>query len=254
MSRPKTWYEFHASKFEGDTAHLTNEQVGAYLRLLNFHFQHDYIPTDPDQLRLILRETKQKTRKIIAVLDQFFYEKDGRFFQKRMVETIAKAAEKSRVRKAAANKRWHPKASANAPANADTVTDTVTINTKNTSASGDARQAKRFAEWWAEYPNKKDKKKALAKWKARQLDRLADTLISDTKRRKTEDRGWLDGFVPLPTTYINGDRWEDAIEAPRAAVNLKSMTDGELLALAKQKGISTDGLYRNQLIDRIQTA
>jgi 5-methylcytosine-specific restriction endonuclease McrA len=77
VSRPKTWYEFHASKFEGDTAHLTLEEKGAYLTLLNFHFLHDSIPTDINRIRNILRTSKQNARKILDALDWFFTEKDG---------------------------------------------------------------------------------------------------------------------------------------------------------------------------------
>lgn len=149
MNRPKTWFEFHAAKFEADTAHLTLEEKGAYLTLLNFHFLHDSIPTDLDRLKLILRESKQKTRKIIAVLSQFFYEENGRFYQKRMVETIAKVTEKSKVRREAALKRWDAKADANADANADTVTVTVTNKEKKESKEKKPPRRTRLPADWS---------------------------------------------------------------------------------------------------------
>ena len=72
--------------------------------------------------------------------------------------------------------------------------------------------ATRFREWWDVYPKKVGKKQCLAKWKARNLDAMADRLIADVKRRAAHDRKWLAGYIPNPLTYINGDRWEDEIE------------------------------------------
>jgi hypothetical protein len=72
--------------------------------------------------------------------------------------------------------------------------------------------ANRFDEFWAEYPNKTGKKDCVKKWRVRGLDEKADIIIRDVKTRKQKDRRWLDGFVPNPLTYINGDRWEDDIQ------------------------------------------
>ena len=69
----------------------------------------------------------------------------------------------------------------------------------------------RFDEWWSLYPKKSGKKAVLAKWKSRNLNSFAETLIADVKKRNMLDRKWIDGFAPNPLTYINGDRWEDEI-------------------------------------------
>lgn len=76
------------------------------------------------------------------------------------------------------------------------------------------RQAGRFSEFWSEYPVKSGKKPCLAKWKARGLDKHADSIIADVRNRKANDKRWLDGFVPNPLTYLNQDRWEDEVQAP----------------------------------------
>ena len=80
------------------------------------------------------------------------------------------------------------------------------------STSTHRRCASRFDEFWDEYPKKIEKKKAKQKWKSRNLDCIADQIIEDIKTRKAKDRKWLDGYIPNPTTYINGDRWEDEIQ------------------------------------------
>lgn len=71
----------------------------------------------------------------------------------------------------------------------------------------------RFDEFWAAYPKKVAKKKAAGIWKRRKLDKVADRIIADVKRRTTSDGEWVRGFVPHPTTYLNGDRWEDEVES-----------------------------------------
>lgn len=78
--------------------------------------------------------------------------------------------------------------------------------------------ASRFQEWWEVYPQKRDKKKALKIWKSRGFDEKADMLIEDTKKRIRSDTKWKEGYVPYPTTYLNGDRWED--ELARAPISL----------------------------------
>jgi hypothetical protein len=72
--------------------------------------------------------------------------------------------------------------------------------------------AKRFDEFWNIYPKKKGKKPCRDKWKSKQLDKIADTLIEDVQKRKEKDSDWLRGFIPNPQTYLNQERWEDEIE------------------------------------------
>ena len=70
----------------------------------------------------------------------------------------------------------------------------------------------RFEEWWLVYPVKKGKKPCMAKWKARKLDKIADTLIADVLNRIENDTDWKRGFIKHPTTYLNQDSWEDEIQ------------------------------------------
>lgn len=88
-----------------------------------------------------------------------------------------------------------------------------------------SRTTSRFDEFWQAYPSKRDKKKARDKWKSKRLDAKADEIISDVKTRISKDRQWREGYIPLPTTYLNGERWEDELDStptepngPRARV------------------------------------
>lgn len=69
----------------------------------------------------------------------------------------------------------------------------------------------RFEEFWALYPKKHAKKPCRAKWISRKLDARADLLIADVRNRVARDDAWLRGYAPDPLTYLNQDRWDDAL-------------------------------------------
>lgn len=91
-------------------------------------------------------------------------------------------------------------------------TDTDTDTEKE---QGALRTPDRFPEFWSAYPKKREKKKARDAWKRKKLDARADEIITDVQTRIEKDGQWIEGYIPHPTTYINGERWEDEIEPRR---------------------------------------
>jgi len=67
-----------------------------------------------------------------------------------------------------------------------------------------------FDRWWNQYPRKVKKKEAVKVWNKIKPD--ADTLIADTMNRNENDSQWAQGYVPHPTTYLRGERWNDELE------------------------------------------
>ena len=67
-----------------------------------------------------------------------------------------------------------------------------------------------FERFWQVYPKRVKKKTALEIWKRKKPD--PDTLIADVENRLANDSRWVGGFVPDPTTYLNGERWNDELE------------------------------------------
>ena len=68
-----------------------------------------------------------------------------------------------------------------------------------------------FREFWNAYPKKVERKKSLEIWKRKKLSSMTLQIVSDLETRITQDHKWREGFIPNPTTYLNGDRWEDEI-------------------------------------------
>ena len=70
----------------------------------------------------------------------------------------------------------------------------------------------RFEEFWITWPSSNRKIGKIAcrdKWASKNLDALADKIISHVKVLQASKQ-WLEGFDPAPMTYINQSRWEDA--------------------------------------------
>lgn len=75
-----------------------------------------------------------------------------------------------------------------------------------------------FDEFWKEYPRKVQKKKALAAWeKVMRSEKITTSQIMHSLAAwKLSDQWTKDGgqFIPHPTTWLNGERWEDEVGVP----------------------------------------
>lgn len=72
-----------------------------------------------------------------------------------------------------------------------------------------------FEHWWKDYPKKADKKNSFTKFKFA-TKKLNDEGVTDfvnliTRDCKKRFVNTQKEFVPLPTTYLNGERWNDEI-------------------------------------------
>jgi len=68
----------------------------------------------------------------------------------------------------------------------------------------------RFSEFWEMYPTtrKVNKKTCLERWANKNLDAIADEVISYVKKMK-DSKSWKEGFSPAPLTLLNQERWND---------------------------------------------
>ena len=71
-----------------------------------------------------------------------------------------------------------------------------------------------FARWYADYPIKKSRKRAEEAWEKADKPPL-QTMLDILNMQKTNDRQWIEGFAPQPTTYLNQERWNDELEHGR---------------------------------------
>jgi uncharacterized protein YdaU (DUF1376 family) len=106
------WFKFYVGDVLRRTEDMNATQVGAYLLLLMFHWNHSRLPDDADMPRVArvdLRSWKAMKNKVLDRVRQDLAVLDA---QK------SKASEISKKRKKAANTKWHSNGHANAYANA----------------------------------------------------------------------------------------------------------------------------------------
>ena len=69
-----------------------------------------------------------------------------------------------------------------------------------------------FKEFWSAYPRKDDKKRAYAKFKAiKNIEKVFPDIMADVEAKKLSDQWNEKGgkYIPMPSTYLNNERWND---------------------------------------------
>jgi uncharacterized protein YdaU (DUF1376 family) len=232
------FYKRYPGDYMGKTAHLSLIEHGAYNVLLDHVYSNESpLPKDPDACYRIARAfTKDERAAVDSILKQYFILNDNGYTNNRVQKELDRATEQADKNKANGKRGGRPKQTETKPKDNPSglleqtqvdsqnkaipdyqttrlpdATDPDTQKPDNQTPTGKALvpQATRFDEFWQLYPVRKDKKKSLEIWKRRKLDQYAEAILFDLGQRPTMDRQWIDGYIPLPTTYLNRDRWED---------------------------------------------
>lgn len=131
------YYRHHIGDFLKDTGHLSNEQMGTYLRMLwKYYLDEKPLPDDCDSIAFGMRSDERTVR---LILKHFFVFSDDGWRHKRCDQEIADYHSKSEKAKNSATARWsnagamrtHTERNADAPvsyANQEPITN----NQKNT--------------------------------------------------------------------------------------------------------------------------
>lgn len=72
-----------------------------------------------------------------------------------------------------------------------------------------------FDKWWDKYPRKVEKYKAATLFSKIMNEVEFNTLIEATEKFAEAVKDKEKKFIPHPTTWLNGRRWNDPIEAPQ---------------------------------------
>jgi uncharacterized protein YdaU (DUF1376 family) len=214
------YYKRHIGDYARKTRHLSILEHGVYTLILDAYYDRERPLSETEAIRFAGARSDDELRAVKNVLAEFFSVDNGLFFQAHADEVIAEFHKRQKTNRklgAIGGKR-------NAKRNASESLSETEANDKPSARASikplatrdqeHVQQAARFADFWAAYPIKRGKKAALAKWKARRLDGLADELIADVRKRIAGDEQWRRGFAPHPLTYLNQDRWEDELGSP----------------------------------------
>lgn len=107
--------------------------------------------------------------------------------------------------------------------------DTDESNTKSKAtlfcASDDA-QLSGFDTFWNVYPRKKDKKRTGILWKNMKLDNKLSEIMQSLKKQVTSDPQWQNAqYIPHPSTWLKGERWNDEIAQTQVAQPKMKLVD-----------------------------
>lgn len=88
----RAWVKWWLDDFAGGTAHLSNEEVGVYVRLLCHQAAHGFLPGDDERCRRIARCDKEEWASIWPMLvDKFDTDSDGNRHNPRMSKEVSEA-------------------------------------------------------------------------------------------------------------------------------------------------------------------
>lgn len=78
---------------------------------------------------------------------------------------------------------------------------------------GDVCVSSFFEQFWNAYPKgfRKEKQKCQDIWKRKKLDKEIEAILAGIARLAASDAKWKSGYIPNPSTFLNGKRWEDEI-------------------------------------------
>lgn len=111
----KPWYPMYWKDFMADTAELSNDELGAYVRLLgHYYIKGEPLPDNDARLRRIAGMTKYKFENFREIFSRYFSKQGENFHHKRADKEIAKASDLSEKRAMAGKKGGLAKAQSNA--------------------------------------------------------------------------------------------------------------------------------------------
>jgi uncharacterized protein YdaU (DUF1376 family) len=251
-------FQFYPQDWLGSpsVAAMSAEEEGAYIRLLCYCWNSAdcALPDNPETLARLSRVVEGYFKGSSSLLRNCFIphpEKEGYITHPRLLEERKKQDEwrekcKQGGKKSAqarntmaskglkgssalvATKRQLKGNTSSSTSSSSSLLDIKNISNKTPYIPLSGEDKKFDPTWfnlfWEAYPKKQgDKKKALGAWKKNKLDLKAPEIIADVNRRKTDHAQWQDKqFIPYPTTYLNGERWNDEIE------HLQTQTQGNV--------------------------
>ena len=71
-----------------------------------------------------------------------------------------------------------------------------------------------FNEFWLSYPKKRDKKRAVQAWSKIPISEYPAIMAALSAQKESEEWKKDNGkYIPYPSTWLNGERWNDELEA-----------------------------------------
>jgi uncharacterized protein YdaU (DUF1376 family) len=188
------YYKHNIGDFFADTYYLSNERLAVYTKLVwEYYLQEKPITVDDYEEKAYELKTDEPT--LTYVLNKYFYldeDIDNEIWRHKRIDTELMKMNSANQQRSDSMKNHHQ-----------------SNGNKDTKING-------FDKFWEAYPNKKDKQKAIKAWVKHQPN-IVDVLKAIVTQKNSEQWKKDNGqYIPLPTTWLNGARWEDEINTTKS--------------------------------------
>lgn len=234
------YYKRNLGDYAKKAGRLTMLQHGAFNLLIDACYDREAFPTLEEAIDWTWACSPEEVQAVEFVLRKFFELEGDRYVQKRIEKELNAYREKQDKNQQIARYREYCKTQKRRKCDALDFDewaqiDNETCEKRNETCTKRARDVEKtqpnhkplttnqysqresalsgFEEFYAEYPRKKDREKAKKAWVKNRCAEKTALIIDDVRKRKRQDRDWLEGYAPYPATYLNGSRWNDDIEA-----------------------------------------
>lgn len=229
MSKPSVeiWMPLYIGDLLADTMHLSNEELGAYVRLTMHAWRHGgIIPSDKKTLKNVTQLSPKKRQKIMS----FFVEKDGALHHERLKSLHSEAIENQEKRRkqtaAASAARWPAPQSVT-----DSVTDCATNPSSplslQSSLSLSPEYPPKFSEFLDAYPatDSTPEEAVLAYQKVLELGVSPDMLITAAQAYHEQLKRKEIKYLYHPKNWLEKELWRQNYKEPIDCGNLAVETD-----------------------------
>lgn len=127
---------------------------------------------------------------------------------------------------------------------------------RKTEREGQKAKEELFSTFWAAYPKKRNKARAKqAFFRIKKIDKVFPVMMQALGRQKVSADWQKDGgqYIPLPTTWLNGERWEDVeqveVQPPASGPVVPTAADLERRESERQRQLDEN---MNELLERMK--
>jgi uncharacterized protein YdaU (DUF1376 family) len=213
---------FYYKDFLASTAAMSPAEVGAYMRLLCYQWEHGTIPNDERKVARIISGGTKAATLWRGIKDRFsILTEDG--WQNAKLERV-RAQLPTSLEDAGGNRRGFRNGTDSAqyvrtkPSISRSTSSTTTsasgdtLATESSNGDGGTSAAERFERFWAAYPRKVGRDAAWKEWLKRSpTNDLTDYMIIKIAEHRASPQWLRDGgqFIPHPRTWLSQGRWQD---------------------------------------------
>jgi uncharacterized protein YdaU (DUF1376 family) len=249
------YYKKNIGDYAKKAGRLSMLQHGAYTLLIDACYDREEFPTLEDAIDWTWASSKEEIEAVEFVLRKFFErQEDGRFVENAIAQELnayqVKAEKNKEIAQQREAKRKENKTNREVRNNETCTERSPIVNesppnhkpinhkpiNQEPIKKAYAQNAIAFDAFWQAYPKKKDRKKAEQAWLKLKLSEEQANEILKKLAKQLAQPSWLkeDGqFIPYPTTYLNGRRWEDELEPVGPVASSQGDRRGVVVSMSK---------------------